>query len=110
MNNEQYAQQVGLAIKEQITLEQFTRLWENSNHDNVVLVRQQDGIIQTRFHAKHFWTDTGFKDYELYSFSGGNIGNRNSFTIKGKLLEVTFCEKNIYLLNFGDTKIAVRLY
>lgn len=106
MNNEQYAQQVGLTITEQISLEHFTQLWEDSNHDNVVLVRQQDGIIQTRFHAKHFWSDTGFKDYELHSFSG----NRNSFTIKGKLIEITACENNIYLLNFGDTKIAVRLY
>lgn len=110
MNNTEYAQQVGLAIKEQITLEQFTQLWEDSKHDNIVLVRQQDGIIQTRFHAEYFYSDTGFKDYELHSFSGGKIGNRNSFTIKGKLLEITACEQNIYLMNFGDIKIGVKLY
>lgn len=106
MNNAEYAQQAGLNIKQQITLERFAQLWNHSSKDNVVLVRQQDGIIQNRFHAEHFWSDTGFKDYELHSFSG----NRNSFTIKGNLLEVTSCEKNIYLLNFGDIKIAVKLY
>lgn len=111
MNNEQYAHQVGLTITEQISLEQFTQLWEDSKHDNVVLVRTiPQGIIRnygyqtsTRFHAKEF---DAMSDIDIYSFYGNNI----SYHINEKLLEVTACEQNIYLMNFGDTKIAVRLY
>ena len=111
MNNTEYAKQVGLVITEQISIEQFTQLWEDSAHDNVVLVRTiPQGIIRnygyqtsTRFHAKEF---DAMSDIDIYSFYGNNI----SYHINEKLLEVTACEQNIYLMNFGDTKIAVRLY
>ena len=111
MNNAEYAQQAGLTVTEKITLEQFEKLWNDSSKDNVVLVRTiPQGIIRnygyqtsTRFHANDF---DAMSDIDIYSFFGKNI----SYHINDKLLEITACEQNIYLMNFGDIKIAVRLY